>query len=411
MNEFPLILRTLLRNRAAALLTIFQVALTLAVLVNVFASSDGYRAAVSQPMGIAESGLVAVSSEWIDVDGNRAPEGEAAEAFHKDRIQRDMELLRRIPGVQHITATNGFPLSDDVPTRQLRIQRDDETSFASTFFIGDAEYVRTLGLDIVSGRDFSAEEVQWSSDSNISEGVPVTIVSQALADKLFPKGDALNRQAYAGDRLLTIVGIVKRLPGLHPLWSNVEMSFVVPGVRVQPVSRYLLLADRASVNDIVSAAESALYGEHPQSLVTVETQVDIKTRTLSVAMSTVTVLGFVSALLLIVTALGCYGQTTFTVTKRTREIGIRRAIGATKGQIIAYFLIENWLMTTAGIVVGVLLTYVLNVVLVQGLGAAKVTPAMIAPGVLFLWGVGLLSALLPALRASFVPPAMATRTV
>jgi hypothetical protein len=49
MNEFPVILRTLLRNRAAALLTIFQVALTLAVLVNVFASSDGYRAAVGQP--------------------------------------------------------------------------------------------------------------------------------------------------------------------------------------------------------------------------------------------------------------------------------------------------------------------------------------------------------------------------
>lgn len=410
MNEFPVILRTLMRNRSAALLTIFQVALTLAVLVNVFASSEGYRAAVGQPMGIAESGLVAVTSEWVDVDGNRAPDGDAAETFHKDRIQRDMELLRRIPGVKHVSATNGFPLSDEVPVRQLRIERDDENSFASTFFVGDAEYARALGLELVSGRDFSSSEVTWSSDPNITEGAPVAIVSQALADKLFPKGDALNRQVYAGDRLLTIVGIVARLPGLHPLWSNVEMSFVVPGVRAQPLSRYLVRTDGTSTDDVVSAAESALYAAHPQSLVTVETQSEIKTRTLSVAMSTVTVLGFVTALLLLVTALGCYGQTTFTVTKRTREIGIRRAIGATKQQVVGYFLTENWLMTTAGIVVGVLLTYVLNVVLVQGLGAAKVTPAMIAPGVLFLWGLGLLSALLPALRASFVAPATATRT-
>lgn len=410
MNEFPVIVRTLLRNRSAALLTIFQVALTLAVLVNVFASSQGYRDAVGQPMGIAESGLVAVTSEWIDAEGNRAPEGAEAETFHKDRILRDMELLRRIPGVQHVSATNGFPLSDEVPVRQLRIKRDDENAFASTFYIGDAEYARTLGLELVSGRDFSSAEVQWSSDPNMSEGAPIAIVSQALADKLFPKGDALNQQVYAGDRLLTIVGIVARLPGLHPLWSNVEMSFVVPGVRAQPVSRYLLRTEGASADDVVSAAESALYAAHPQSLITVETQAEIKTRSLSTAMSTVTVLGFVTALLLFVTALGCYGQTTFTVTKRIREIGIRRAIGATKNQVVAYFLTENWLMTTAGIALGVLLTYVLNVILVQGLGAAKVTPAMIVPGVLFLWALGLVSALLPSLRASFVPPATATRT-
>jgi len=410
MNEFPVILRTLLRNRAAALLTIFQVALTLAVLVNVFASSDGYRAAVGQPMGIAESGLAAVSSEWIDIEGSRAPEGTDADAFHKDRIQRDLELLRGIPGVQQVSVTNGFPLSDAVPVRQMRIKRDDETSFASTFYVGDAEFVRTLGLELLAGRDFSNDEIRWSADPNLSEGAPVAIVSQALADKLFPKGDALNQQVHAGDRLLTIVGIVKRLPGLHPLWSNVELSYVVPGVRAQPLSRYLVRSEGVAIDEVVSAAETALYTAHPQALITVDTQAEIKTRTLSVAMSTVAVLGFVCALLLLVTALGCYGQTTFTVTKRTREIGIRRAIGSTKSQIVSYFLIENWLMTSAGIVVGVLLTYVLNIVLVQGLGATKVTPGMIVPGVLFLWLLGLTSALVPALRASFIAPATATRT-
>lgn len=408
MNELPVILRALLRNRSSALLTVFQVALTLAVLVNVFAASDGYRAAIAQPMGIPEPELIAVTNEWFDSEG-RAP-AEGSDAFHRDRILRDIELLKQIPGVREVSVTNGFPLSDAVPVRAVRLDRDSETALSGTFYIGDSSYLRTLGLELVGGRDFSEAEIQWSADPNLSEGAPVVVVAQALADKLFPEGNALNQQITVGDRLLTIVGIVKRLPGLHPLWSNVELSMVVPGARAQPLSRYLIRVDPAQLDDVALSAEQKLYESNPESMITVEGMTEIKTRTLSMAMSTVTVLSAVCVLLLLVTALGCYGQTTFTVTKRTREIGVRRAIGSSKTQVVVNFLIENWLMTSAGIAVGILLTYILNIVLVQGLGSSKVDFSMIAPGIAFLWALGLLAALLPALRASQVPPALATRS-
>lgn len=408
MNELPVILRALLRNRSSALLTVFQVALTLAVLVNVFAASDGYRAAIAQPMGIPESELVALQNEWVDTEGLADTDG--AESFHRDRILRDIELLKQIPGVRDVSAVNGFPLSDDVPVRSVRIERDSESALSATFYLGDSGFLNALGLELVGGRGFSDAEVQWSADPNMTNGAPVAVVSQALAEKLFTDGNALNQQIFVGDRLLTVVGVVKRLPGLHPLWSNVELSLVVPGVRAQPLSRYLLRVDQEQLNDVLLSAEQKLYEGNPASLITTESLVEIKTRTLSVAMSTVTVLSTVCVLLLLVTALGCYGQTTFTVAKRVREIGVRRAIGSSKTQVVANFLIENWLMTSAGIAFGILLTYVLNVILVQGLGSAKVNLAMIAPGVAFLWGLGLLAAFLPALRASRVPPALATRS-
>lgn len=408
MNELPVLLRALLRNRSSALLTVFQVALTLAVLVNVFAASDGYRAAIAQPMGVPEAELITISNEWFEAEG-RAP-ADQTDSFHRDRILRDLELLKQIPGVREATATNGFPLSDAAPVRAIRLDRDSETTISGTFYLGDRVYLQTMGLELIAGRDFSDAEVQWSSDPNLSDGAPVVIVAQALAEKLFPDGNALNQQILVGDRLLTIIGVVKRLPGLHPLWSNVELSVVVPGVRAQPLSRYVLRVEPSQLDDVALTAEQKLYEANPESMITVEALTDVKKRTLSVAMSTVTVLSTVCILLLLVTALGCYGQTTFTVTKRVREIGVRRAIGSSKTQVVTNFLIENWLMTTAGIVVGILLTYMLNIVLVQGLGAAKVDFAMIAPGVVFLWLLGLLAALLPALRASQVPPALATRS-
>ena len=409
MNEFSVILRSLLRSRAAMVLTAIQVALTLAVLVNAFASGNGYRRMIGQSMGIPEARLVATTSEYIEIDG--AAENVDKTAFHKARIQRDLELLQRVPGVQKVTVTNGFPLSDAVPVRALRQNRDDKTSQSATFFTGDANFVSALDLKLVAGRDFTPDEVVYSADPNISDGAAVAIVSQALADKLYPDGSAMNKQFIAGERALTIVGIVQRLPGLHPLWSNVELSYVVPGVRSQALSRFLVLTEEGAANQAVPAIEGALFQAHPESVLTVETFGDIKQRTLSDAMSTLWILGFVTIMLLVVTGLGCYGQTTFTVTRRTREIGIRRAIGATKGQVLSYFLIENWIMTTVGVVVGLLLTYALNIVLVQGLGATKVSMLLILPCIAFLWLLGLSSALLPALRATAVPPATATRSI
>jgi putative ABC transport system permease protein len=115
--------------------------------------------------------------------------------------------------------------------------------------------------------------------------------------------------------------------------------------------------------------------------------------------------------LLLVAALGITGLATFWVQQRTRTIGIRRAVGATRGDILHYFQTENFLIVTFGVVLGVVLAIVINLVLMRFFQLARLPLWYLAVGVIALWILGQLAVLVPALRASHVPPVVATRSV
>jgi putative ABC transport system permease protein len=119
----------------------------------------------------------------------------------------------------------------------------------------------------------------------------------------------------------------------------------------------------------------------------------------------------VIAALLLVTALGIVGLASFWVQQRRRQIGIRRAIGATRGDILRYFQTENFLIVTIGIVLGMLLAYVLNLLLMTHYELPRLPLYYLPVGALVLWGLGQLAVLGPALRAAAVPPVVATRSV
>ena len=114
---------------------------------------------------------------------------------------------------------------------------------------------------------------------------------------------------------------------------------------------------------------------------------------------------------MVVTSLGIVGLTSSSVTQRIRQIGTRRALGATKVDILRYFLIENWIITGFGLVFGVGLTYGLNYALVKIADVPKMDTGLLIAGVLMLWLTGVLAALVPAIRATSVAPEIATRTV
>ena len=99
------------------------------------------------------------------------------------------------------------------------------------------------------------------------------------------------------------------------------------------------------------------------------------------------------------------------MTQRTRQIGTRRALGATKGDIVRYFLVENWMITTIGLAIGAALTFGLNIALVNIADAPKLDWPLLLAGMALLWLTGIAAALVPALRATNVAPEVATRTV
>ena len=115
--------------------------------------------------------------------------------------------------------------------------------------------------------------------------------------------------------------------------------------------------------------------------------------------------------LLIITALGIVGLASFWVQQRTRQIGIRRALGATRGDIVRYFQLENLILTTAGIAAGMGLAYAINLWLMDAYQVARLPAGALPAGAALLWLLGQLAVLGPARRAAAIPPAIATRTV
>ena len=121
-------------------------------------------------------------------------------------------------------------------------------------------------------------------------------------------------------------------------------------------------------------------------------------------------LGFgVSIALLVITALGVVGLTSFWVQQRRRQIGIRRALGATRGDILRYFQLENFLLVTIGIVIGMALAYAINLWLMDTYHIPRLPAAFLPVGALVLWVLGQLAVLGPAIRASLIPPAINLR--
>jgi putative ABC transport system permease protein len=115
--------------------------------------------------------------------------------------------------------------------------------------------------------------------------------------------------------------------------------------------------------------------------------------------------------LLLVTALGIVGLTSFWVQQRRKQIGIRRAIGATRADILAYFQTENFLIVSGGIGIGMVLAFALNIALMNYYELPHLPLYYLPLGALVLWVLGQLAVLGPALRAAAVPPVVATRSV
>jgi putative ABC transport system permease protein len=125
----------------------------------------------------------------------------------------------------------------------------------------------------------------------------------------------------------------------------------------------------------------------------------------------VVTLSLVAAFVLLVTIVGIVGLAAFTVATRTKQLGTRRAIGATKFHILRYFLVENWLITSAGALAGCALALGVGFRLSTMYRMPRLPLLYLVGGVVVLWLVGLSAVWIPARRAAAVSPAVATRTV
>ena len=122
-------------------------------------------------------------------------------------------------------------------------------------------------------------------------------------------------------------------------------------------------------------------------------------------------LSFIVVLLTGITGFGIVGLASFSVTRRTRQIGVRRALGATQSAILRYFMIENFIISSVGIIFGGILAVALNILMVQAFSLTPMAWYVVPLAMIALWIVGQLAVAGPARRASNISPAIATRSI
>ncbi|MEO0579384.1 MAG: FtsX-like permease family protein, partial [Pseudomonadota bacterium] len=243
---------------------------------------------------------------------------------------------------------------------------------------------------------------------------PQTIITKHLADALYP-----DLPTAVGQRLFNnlgesseIVGVVEHMFGSWVHWENLENVIWFP---VRPDShrtRYIIRTQPGQRDRVLNEIEPLLADANRTRIVrNARTLEEIAGRSYEQDRAMATVLSVAIVLLLTITGLGIVGLASFTVRQRTKQIGTRRAIGARKRDIVRYFLTENWLMTTLGLILGTVLTYVVNYQLSEMFETARLDVWYLLGGMAALWLLGFLAVAGPARRAAQVSPAIATRNV
>jgi putative ABC transport system permease protein len=420
--EFGPILRAMRRNKVRFGLIVLEIALTLAVVANCLTMIVDARTRMGKESGFDDDNLISVRSVPFDT------------AFREDgyldnSLRQDLLALRALPGVRYASATRFLPWQGGGSSSEFRVAGSQGQMLRSQSYSVDEHILDTLGVQVVAGRAFTHED--WERDTARlraligtqrelgTDGKPKqkfsqdVLLSRAFATLLFGDAPAAGRMIEDTDGdLYPVIGVFDKFynPYGWPI-HEYAMLYATAARSYEGGAHYLVRTEAGQRPLVVAAIEQRLKAENAGRTITVRTLDEVKGVFFLSQQVVVTAMGAVAVLLILVTSLGIVGLTSFSVTERTRQIGTRRALGARRVDVLRHFLLENWLVTSMGLTLGTVFAYSLNFALAGVGNGVKLSPGLLASGMLLLWIVGLLATLAPALRAARISPAIATRNV
>jgi predicted permease len=325
-----------------------------------------------------------------------------------------MDRLRALPGVTAVGVVNNIPL--DERTSGLRVRTEEMPSDAQPVLLDmnftGGDYFQAMSIPVLQGRAFSNEEAV-TPNSNV-------VISRSAAEKLWPSQNPLGRRIrprFGNQDTLTftvvgVVGDVKQddwreageaivyFPLTGPTaraWGMGSPAYVVKSPRAESLKREV----RALVHEV--APEAPVYREYTMAFLARRSMIQLSFTTLT--------LGVVSALALLLGAVGLYGVLSYVVAQRTREIGVRMALGATAATVRRQVVSQGAKVVLVGVIIGVAAavasTRLLGTLLY---GVKAVDPLVFATISLMMIGIGVLASYMPARRASSVAPIEALRS-
>jgi putative ABC transport system permease protein len=405
MDGSQSIRRAIYRKKFGAALIAVQIAITLAILSNAITLIAERLTWSSQSTGIDEANIFFAFAENVDVHPNLGAE-----------LATDLATLRAIPGVVDAYATNAFPLQGGGWSMSVGLLPSQKDGRAQTsYYFGDEHALRTLGLKLIAGRNFSSAEIA-DRDSNSFPRANGFIITRTLADKVFPRGDALGKSIYVESDTVSapIIGIVDRLQGPFVdasgyFGSFVENSILAPFRLLDEYSTFAVRAAPGSLNQVMKAAEKTLGTINGSRIITVQSMAEVRRSAYRSDRGLASILAAVTVTLVAVTSFGMFGLTSYWVAQRRRQIGIRRALGATRRAILRQFQRENLVIAALGAVAGIALSVALNLWLVQHFEMIRIDAVNVAGAAVALILLGQIAVYWPARHAASISPVAALR--
>src|ERR1700761_1759385 len=410
-----IMLKVLQRHALMPALVLLQVALACAILCNVLFLVWQRVQPMMAPSGLAEDQLVLVDQIASHVRPWTAAEARAGQL-----------ALSQTPGVRSASAALGLPMIGQV-TVDYALKSPAGVTVGVNGYFGEG-MVRTLGLELIEGRDFLPSEYGevgvGQSPSGVSTSAQPIIITQSLARQLFKDESAVGKilavpddPSDSGYRVVGVVGHLLRnqldlatdgradntILAAMRLGDTAILSYAV---RIDPAMRDVAMH---GIRQTIQREFGPLMGEG--SPIRISTYAERRSEALKSERAALWLFAGVTVAVIVVTAIGIMGLTGFWVQRRTRQIGIQRALGARRSQVLRYFMLENLLIAGAGVMIGMALAYVANGLLMHYYELPRLPWSYLPIGGALVLLLGQLAVLGPAVRAADVPPVVATRAI
>jgi len=322
-------------------------------------------------------------------------------AFNRQLIAR----LEALPGVESATIADFSPLSFTIHTDIFQVEgyepQPRESMEVSRALVGP-NYFRTVQTDLVAGRDFSLQDTDTSQ--------PVAIVNEAFVDRFWYRSDPIGKQIKVWGRWFTVIGVARNAKYRRLVYAPEPCVF---RPLFQAYAGECIIHARVTGNpqSFRSSVEKTVHGLNPElpifGIATLRSSMRLGSFFERIAGTFAGAFGLLSLLL---AAVGIYGVVAYTTRQRTREIGIRLALGAKQSDVFRLVLKQGVRLAVAGLIIGLLLSAVLTRFLRGMLYGVSETdiPTIVIVSIL-LCVVTLAACFFPALRAAKVNPNIALR--
>ena len=347
-----------------------------------------------QPQGLVTLRLAIPQASTADEEGL-----ERLEAFSRGLLAQ----VRAVPGVVAASLSSDVPLGNDAWARIAR-KEGDNTPIRVYWHAVSPGHFQTIGAPLLHGRDFTDADTQMTGS--------VVIVSHTMAKRHWPAGDALHKRFRVGQRLYEIVGIVSDLKHralLEP--DSADPDIYAPLYQMPSTGFALVARTTADPQPLVKGIRESIARIDPTVPVfQIETGAQLVSEQTSATRFSGVLLAVFALVALVLTIVGIYGVTAYTVSRQTRQMGIRMALGATPGDVLRLVLSSEVLFIAAGLALGTLAALSLTRLLgslIYGISATDPLTFVSVIGLLALAAV--LACLVPATRASRIDPLVALR--